>query len=120
MISKQKNAERLERRQQKLDAGLISARYPGVASIVIAMNYYKRGSSPSFMQRTVNFFPGSAAYFHMECMEDKCIDGGFNLEPIIYTMVKGHQESANGELTCAGNDSSGHRRIDYKIAIQYS
>ncbi|MEW5744200.1 MAG: hypothetical protein AB1805_01990 [Nitrospirota bacterium] len=120
MISKQKNAERLERRQQKQDAGLLSSRYPGVASIVIFMNYYRRESGPSFMQRTVNFFPGSAAYFLLECMEDKCIDGGFNLEPVIYTMVKGHQESANGELACPGNDASGHRRIDYRIAIKYS
>jgi hypothetical protein len=119
MSSKQKNAERLERKQQKLDAGLISARYPGVASIVIAMNYYDRGSDTSCMQRTVNFFPGSAAYFLMECMGDKCIDGGFDLEPIIRTMVKGRLKSANGELVCRGSGSSGHRRIDYKIVIQY-
>lgn len=120
MISKQRNVARLEKKQQKADAGLMSSRYPGVAAIVISMDYYNRGSGPSFMQRTVNFFPGSAAYFHLECMKHDCIDGGFNLEPTITTMVKGHAKSGKGELTCAGNDSSGHTRIDYKIDIQYN
>lgn len=122
MISK-KRAEQQERRQHKLDAGLISIRYPGVASIIIAMDYYRKGqspSSPSFLQRTVNFFPGSAAYFLMDCMADSCTHGGFDLEPVIYTMVKGLQKSSNGELSCTGSDSHGHRRINYKIAIQYS
>lgn len=120
MASKQKHAEQQERRQQRLDAGLISARYPGVASIIIEMDYYKRGHSPSFMRRTVNYFPGSAAYFLMDCMADSCTEGGFDFEAIIYSMVRGHLESGKGELSCAGSNSSGHRRVGYTIAIQYS
>jgi hypothetical protein len=120
MISKQKNAERLERRQRKLDAGLLSVRFPDVASIVVAMSYYKRGNSPSFMQRTVNFFPGSAAYFLMDCMGADCVDGGFDLDPVISEMVERRKESAKGGLSCSAKASSGHRRIDYAIAIQYN
>ncbi|HEX8949815.1 MAG TPA: hypothetical protein VF790_12670 [Dissulfurispiraceae bacterium] len=120
MISKQKSAERLERRQQKLDAGLLSARYPNVASIIIEMDYYKKAHSPLFMKRTINFFPGSAAFFLMDCMAESCTDGGFDFEPIIYTMVKGHVESGKGDLSCSGSNSSGHQRVDYRIAIQYN
>ncbi|MEW5746280.1 MAG: hypothetical protein AB1805_12685 [Nitrospirota bacterium] len=119
MISKQKNAERSERRQQKIDAGLMSARYPNVASIVISMNYYQKDIGHAIMQRTVNFFPGSAAYFLMECMRNDCIDGGFDLEPVIHTMVKGRKRSGRGELVCNGNDSAGHAKIDYSVAIEY-
>ncbi len=120
MVNKQKNAERIERKQQKVDAGLLSARYHDVASIVISMDYYKRGAGPAFLKRTINFFPGSSAYFLMECMEDSCIDGGFDLDPVIRNMVKGRLTATRGELVCTGNESSGHRRIDYEIAIQYS
>lgn len=120
MVTKQKQAERIERKQQKIDAGVVSARYPDVASIVISMDYYKRGPGPAFLKRTVNFSPGSFAYFLMECMEDSCIDGGFDLDPVILNMVRGHLTSAKGALVCSGNDSSKHRRIDYQIAIQYS
>lgn len=117
MLSRQRNAEKFERKQQKLDAGLMSSRFPDVATIVISMDYYYEDSGLSFMQRTVNFFPGSAAYFHMECMKHGCVHGGFDLEPVIRTMLKGHKTSSKGELVCHGDDRT---RIDYKIAIQYN
>lgn len=120
MISKQKNAERGERRQHKLDAGPLSARHPEVSSIVIAMNYYQKETPHAIMQRTVNFFPSSAAYFLMECMRPDCVDGGFDLEPVITAMLKGRQKSGKGELVCPGNSGAGHTRIDYTISITYS
>ncbi|NCO84310.1 MAG: hypothetical protein COZ31_08270 [Nitrospirae bacterium CG_4_10_14_3_um_filter_44_29] len=120
MSSKLKNAERLERKQQKADAGIMSERHPDVASVIIFMNYYHGSSAQVIMQRTVNFFPGSATYFNMECMKRDCIDGGFNLEPVIAKMVKGRLKSAKGELACAGKDSPGHARIGYKISIKYN
>lgn len=119
MIS-DKRAEQQERKQQRLDAGPISSRYPDVSSIVISMEYYRNGNGPSFLQRTVNFFPGSAAYFLMDCMTDSCINGGYDLEPVIYNMVKGYQKSAKGELSCTGSNSSGHSRISYNIVVVYS
>ncbi|MBI4685956.1 MAG: hypothetical protein HY755_12290 [Nitrospirae bacterium] len=120
MISKQKNTERIERKQQKIDAGLLSDRYSGVSSIVIIMNYYQKGSAQTFMQRTVNFSPKSSAYFLMECMKHDCTNGGFDLESVIAKMVKGRLKSKNGELACQGNNASGHTRIDYKVNIQYN
>lgn len=121
MDSKLKKAERLERKQQKTDAGLISERYPEISTIVIFMNYYQKNNGPSIMQHTVNFFPGSAAYFHMECIRKDCVDGGFNLEPVISSMMRSRKESAKGELTCEGNDmASHHARIDYNIVIKYN
>jgi hypothetical protein len=120
MVSKQKNIARLERKQHKADAGLMSAHYPNVASVIISMNYYQKSTGRTIMQRTVNFSPGSLAYFHMECMGYDCVDGGFNLEPVVKKMMKGRLKSGKGELLCSGNDSSSHTRIDYKIDIKYN
>lgn len=120
MISKQKHTEQSERRQHKIDAGLLSERFPDVESIVITMSYYQKGSVLVLMKRTVNVFPGSPAYFLMECVKNDCTDGGFDLDSVVTSMVRGHRESGNGELLCHGNNSSGHARIDYSIAIQYS
>ncbi|MBA3071254.1 MAG: hypothetical protein FP829_03685 [Nitrospirae bacterium] len=119
MNSKLKNSERLQIKQQKADSGLMSERYPNVASVIVAMNYYNGSSGQVIMQRTVNFFPNSNAYFKMECMKRDCIDGGFNLESVITKIIKDRLKSGKGELVCAGKDSSGHARIDYKISIKY-
>ena len=120
MNSKLKNSERLQIKQQKADSGLMSERYPNVASVIVAMNYHSGNSEQVIMQRTVNFFPNSNTYFKMECMKRDCIDGGFNLESVIAKMVKGRLKSAKGELACAGKDFPGHARIGYKISIKYN
>jgi len=119
MGRREKEEERKERKQSKVDAALLSESYPDVSSVVVSMNYYQRNKGQVFMQRTVNFFPGSAAYFLMECMRHDCIDGGYDLETVIATMMRDHLESGNGEIVCPGDKSSGHARIDYTIAIQY-
>lgn len=118
MNSKQRYMDRMEKKQQKIGAGLMSARYPDVTSIVILMDYYNKSTGKVVMKRTVNFFPSSAAYFHMGCMNQDCLDGGYNLEHVIYSMVKGHLESGKGDLVCSGNNS--HACIDYKVTIQYN
>jgi len=94
--------------------------YPNVASIIIAMNYYQGSNTQIMMQRTVNFCASSATYFKMECMNRECVDGGFNLEPVIAKMIKNRLKSGKGELVCSGKESSGHAKIDYKISIKYN
>ena len=59
----------------------------------------------------------------MECVRHDCLDGGYNLEPVITDMARDHLESRNGELVCPGDNllnPSGHARINYTIAIHYS
>lgn len=120
MIKKEKNAERIERKQSKVDAGLMSDVYPHVTSMVIRMNYYYKGCDSSYMQRTINFYPSSAAYFMMECMKSECTNGGFDLGPAVSKMAKKRVPSDSGELQCKGNGGPGHVRVDYNITAKYS
>lgn len=120
MISKQKNAERMERKQKKAESALMAARYPEVASIVITMDYFQKNVEHRVMQRTINIFPESAAYFLMECMRQDCTNGGFNLDPVIAAMVGNRQKTGDGELSCTGDSSLGHTRVNYRIDIAYT
>ncbi|GAB4490172.1 MAG: hypothetical protein OHK006_22700 [Thermodesulfovibrionales bacterium] len=120
MISKQKNAERMHRKQLKAEAALLAARYPEVASIVITMDYFQKNVDHRLMQRTINIFPESSAYFLMECMRQDCTNGGFNLEPVIAAMIGKRLKTGDGELSCAGNNALGHARVNYRIDIAYN
>ncbi|MCL4491740.1 MAG: hypothetical protein M1510_07550 [Nitrospirae bacterium] len=120
MTNKQKNAAKMKRMQNKIDAGILSDRFPGVSSIVIHMKYFHRGMNHAIMERTVNFFPGSYAYFHMECMSKGCVEGGFDLDWAIAQLVRNRRESGEGKLVCDGeNTYSDHSKVDYKITIDY-
>ncbi len=110
-------------KQHRVDAGLVSERFPGVSGIVIQMIYYRKSSNPAPMIRTVNFFPSSYAYFHMECMIKECVNGGFDLTSVIGTMIKKHEKLTKRKMNCSGKNDSltvDHARISYEISVQYN
>ena len=114
------NQAKIERNQQRLDAGFISKQFPEVASIVISMMYKQKGGS-SPISRVKNFSPGSYAFFRLDCLSKDCVDGGFDMTGIITSMISSHSKTSKGELGC---DDSGprpdHSNIVYEVAIQYS
>jgi hypothetical protein len=123
MAHKQNYLEKAElNKQRKLESGLVSECFPGVSDIVIQMIYYLKGVDEASMVRTINFWPSRHAYFNMDCMIKECVNGGFDLTPVIKLMIKKHEKSGKGDLFCKGkinNRSSQHAHVAYKITIKY-
>ncbi|MBI5641106.1 MAG: hypothetical protein HZA17_11835 [Nitrospirae bacterium] len=110
------------KKQDRIDAGLISERFPEVSNIVVHMKYYRQGMEPILMVRTVNFSPSGYAYFHMECMTKGCTDGGFDLTKVIAGMIKNRSKSLKGKLVCDGSGKDvtpRHANIEYEISIAF-
>ena len=110
---------REERKRQMLAAGLVSERFPDIASIVVTMNY-SRGSFAAVL-RTLNFYPGSPAFFRISCLGEGCEDGGLDLTYVLHRMIRAREKSAKGELSCDNRDAAiVHPRVEYQVAITYS
>jgi len=124
MATKQNYVKKMEvKNKQKIDAGILSDRYPSVAGMVINMTYYHNAENPILMQRTVNFFPESHAFFNLECMIKGCEEGGFDLKRIITKQIKDKKKVIKGEMSCkakGGDLPANHSSIDYKITITYA
>jgi hypothetical protein len=113
------NQERLERKQERADSGSVSRRFPGVAGIVVNMKYTQRGGIT--VDRVVNFYPSSYAFFRLECLSQDCVSGGFDLTHAIHMMVRTNREVSTGELACDDDGPRpGHSNIVYEIAIRYA
>jgi hypothetical protein len=120
MTDREKHAANMEKRQERSEAGLISDRFPEVAGMNIVMTDRQKGINPTSILRTFIFQPNSHAYFRMGCLNRDCVDGGFDLNQVITTMIKNHKEMGEGEIACHGSNSrSDHSNIHYKISIQY-
>jgi len=125
MANKQNYVKKMEvKNKLKIDAGVISDRFPTVAGMVIYMTYYHNAENPILMQRTVNFFPESHAFFNLECMIKGCENGGFDLKRIISKQIKNKKKVIKGDLSCNGTigevqAKQSHSRIDYEINITY-
>lgn len=118
-MNNRKNEARIERMQQRLEAGSVAQHFPEVGSIVINMTYNQRGTKS--ILRTFNFSPSSYAFFRIDCLRKDCVDGGFDLTQVITAMIRTSRAVANGDLSCEGNDSSvNHSDIVYEVAIQYT
>jgi len=121
MTNSEKNAARREKTQQKVESGLVSEHFPKVSSIVIDVRNSYGKINPITVLRTLNFWPNSYAYFNIECLSKGCLHGGFDLDQVVTTMVRGHKGSREGEIVCDGNNlSSDHSNIHYKINIRYN
>ena len=111
------------KRQNRLLVGLISERFPEVSGIIINMTYYRKGANPVLMERTINMFPTSDAYFKMDCMIRGCDGGGFDLTPAVADMAKSRKHVKKGSLVCNGKTdtpSPDHAHVDYEIVMKYN
>jgi hypothetical protein len=124
MTQRNNYAARMDlKRQLQVAAGPVSDRFPDVDGIVIQMTYFRKGLNPILMQRRVNVFPTTYAYFNMACMISGCTDGGFDLTPVIAGMVKEHKRLGKGSLACCGkigDIASDHADIAYEITIEFN
>ncbi len=121
MTNTEKNVVKMEKRQQKLDSGLISEHFPEVSNIIINVKNLHGKKNPITISRDFRFWPDSSAYFTLECLIKGCMNGGFDLTKAITTMIKNQKDSVEGELCCKGDNlSSDHSRIYYKISILYN
>ncbi len=101
---------------------MLSEVYPGVSNITIQMKYVHKAAVPIIMDRTVNVFPTSYAYFHMECLVKGCEKGGYDLTPVIKKMLKKGSKADSGAMKCRGKNGSSpadHAEISYEINVKY-
>jgi hypothetical protein len=114
-----KNAARLERMQKKVEAGSVATHFPEVADISVRMIYNQTGLNKSLL-RTMNFFPGSYAFFRIDCVNRECLDGGFDLTEVITATIGKRRQTAKGKLSCGGNGpAADHSAIAYEVVINY-
>jgi hypothetical protein len=118
---RQNHLERQELlKKNKIASGLISERFPGVSRITFRMTYYQRGARSVLMTRTLNFTPADYAYFRMDCTKEECINGGFDLTPIVAELIKNGKKSVKGTLCCDGKGETlapNHVSIGYEVSI---
>ena len=123
MAQRQDYIKKMElKKQARLKEGLLSEKHPNVSGIVLLMTYFNNSENPLLMERTVNVFPSSYAYFLMECMTKTCEEGGYDLTKIIAKTIKQKKKVVRGEMPCKGKIDKAamdHASIKYEINIKY-
>ena len=122
MVSKHSYLQKREERDLlKSKAGLVSEHFPGVESIAFHLTYRQRGAGLPLMQRTMHFRAASPALFRMDCLQDECAHGAFDLTDVVKALVKGRKSGGKGRLACSStrSEGNGHMSLAYEVAISY-
>lgn len=112
-------AAKAEKKQQRIDAGLLSELFPKVKEISISMIYSQTGVLEP-LSRTVNFFPSSYAVFKLSCLCSECLEGGFDFTKIISAMVGTHKTALKGKISCEGCSAPECSDVEYTATIKYA
>jgi hypothetical protein len=111
-------AAKAEKKQQKLEAGLVSELFPKVKKIAINMTYSRTGALEP-LSRAVNFYPVSSAIFKMYCLCSECEEGNFDFTKIISSMVKTSKTASKGKISCDDCSVPECSDVAYDIIIKY-
>src|SRR5437867_13144055 len=104
------------RRQQELEAGLISERFPQVKKIRLEVRFHD--ASGAQVQRRIRDLPPDAyAIFEMKCPLDAA---PLDLKNIATRMIHDREKKKSGEVKCAGSQTDTHHIATYQIEIEYS
>ena len=108
---------------ERQDAGTFADKFPALELMVIRIIYYQKGDNPVLMTRTLHVYPEDYAYFHIPCLIHDCVEGNFDLVPVIMNVLKESKTKAEGRLACKGSLSKDlppdHGYIEYTIDVTY-
>jgi hypothetical protein len=103
------------RRQQEIEAGLVSERFPKVKMIRVEVRFHD--ATGAQVQRRIRELPPDAyAIFEMKCPLDAA---PLDLKPTVMRMVHDKEKKKAGEVKCAGAQADTQHSAAYQIEIEY-
>jgi hypothetical protein len=118
---------REQENQRVKDSPTLSARFPELTSLVVDLGYY--GPNGTNRNSQIKFTPNlhnAHAVFRIDCPNNGCIGGDFDLTDELAKAVAEHRTSVTGELTCEGWQSKAtigtaacHNMLRYTLNLRY-
>jgi hypothetical protein len=113
-------------RRAYAEAFSVRDRFPGVEQIVADMTFIDVKETGHYSAQMRSFSASAKAFFAIACPRALCLEGGFNLDTVVTTMIAAQQSTAAGTLECAGwtePSRSQHAhcllQLSYRIHVTY-
>jgi hypothetical protein len=103
------------RRQQEIEAGLVSVRFPTVKKIRMEVEFHD-ATGARVQRRCRDLPPNTFALFDMKCPLDST---PIDFKNIVTHMIKDRETKKRGEIKCPGSTTESHHAATYNIHIEY-
>jgi hypothetical protein len=78
----------------------IAERYPAVEALEFRLSFVPPSGDTITLTRVWN--PSHSALFHFGCRNERCVGGGFDLNPAVHAMLRTREHRTEGTLVCGG------------------
>lgn len=85
-----------------VSAGYILDRYKKVKLLDFKLEFYDPESEIPYTEREIKRGPEDSALFLFRCPLEDCLDGGYNLNNLVYQMLMDERVILRGEIACSG------------------
>jgi hypothetical protein len=89
-------------RRAYTEAYLVRDRFPHLEQLVLDVAFTDRTRIGTYSAQMHSFCAGAKAFFAVACPRTLCLDGGFDLDSVVATMLEAGATSSIGLLECAG------------------
>jgi len=94
--------QREEWRRAYAAALSVRERFPRVEQLVLDMAFSDPKAIGRYSAQMRSFSAPAKAFFAFACPRTLCVHGGFDLDPLIVTLLNSHRTSVSGILKCHG------------------
>jgi hypothetical protein len=113
-------------RRAYAEALSLRERIPQVEQIVLEMAFTDLQEFGTYSAQKRSFSPSAKACFAIACPRTLCLDGGFDLDTVVGTMLARGATTAAGTLECQGRITSTHPeharcllQLHYRFEVVY-
>jgi hypothetical protein len=113
-------------RRAYAEAVSLRERFPRVEQLVLEMAFTDLQAFGTYSAQMRSFSPPAKAFFAIACPRTLCLDGGFDLDAIVRTMLARGATTSAGTLECQGRITSArpeHARcllqLHYRFEVLY-
>jgi hypothetical protein len=89
-------------RRAYADAPSLRERFPQVEQLVLEMTFTDLQAFGTYSAQMRSFSPPAKAFFAIACPRTLCLDGGFDLDSVIRSMLACGGTTGGGTLECQG------------------
>jgi len=108
-------------------ASRLHERFPKLELLVIDLTFIDVRRMGRFSPQMRSFSGSAKAFFAIACPRTLCLDGGFDLDPIVLAMLSTKATTSNGTLECGGwmdptraENTRCLLRVHYRLGARYN
>jgi len=109
--------ERDNRRRAYLGAPSLREQFPHVEQVVLDLAFSDPSGIGRHSPQIHTLGPAARAYFEVPCPCSACLAGGFDLTPVIASMLSQGQGTVSGKLNCNGWQDRG-RACEHRCTLE--